>query len=373
MKNLPSPSKEAIEISQKLDKYIRQKFANRNVIEFDKWLKEVLYAPSLGYYNNALPIFGSKGDFVTAPEISHFFGKCLGNQIRQILEQCDSKHILEFGAGSGAMAKQILKASTDAHIKYFILELSADLRTLQQNTLSEYADRIVWLDSLPEKFQGCILANEVLDSIPPKIFEFSDSEGHIEIGVRATEVGYEFAKVGIATHKEVLERIPNINGYRSEINFQAEAWIRSLAGLLTNGGILLIDYGFSRSEYYHPQRNEGTIMCHFKHHTHSNPLINIGIQDITSHVDFTAVADSAIDAGLELWGYTTQASFLISCGLEHELLKTNDLSLSQKTGINTLISEAEMGELFKVMLFSKNLDWPEDPLGFRVSDRRYSL
>lgn len=373
MKNLPKPSEEALEISSKLDKHIREKFANQEVIEFDRWLSEVLYAPKLGYYTNALPIFGAKGDFITAPEISPFFGRCVWNQVLQILEQCESKYVLELGAGSGAMAKQILEASGSEKIKYFILELSADLKSLQKETLADFLDDIVWLDTLPDKFEGCIIANEVLDSIPPKIFEYSDAEGLLEIGVRATKVGYEFDRVGIATQKELAERIPQIDGYRSEVNLQAEAWIASLAGLLTKGGILLIDYGFARSEFYHPQRNAGTIMCHFKHHTHPDPLINLGIQDITSHVDFTAIADAGIDAGLELWGYTNQASFLISCGLEQELNKAQNLNHVQKSGINTLISEAEMGELFKVMFFSKNLDWPDEPVGFTLSDRRYSL
>lgn len=380
----PTPNATAVEYSQSLLRHIQDKFAPRQTITFEEWMNEALYHPLGGYYTGGLAKLSGdnqatvlQGDFTTAPELTPWYGRTLATQISQILEASASKNILEFGAGSGKLALSILEQLADPSIHYFILELSSDLKQRQQETLGNYAQQVTWLTELPTHFTGCMLANEVLDAMPVKLVEWNH-EGHLEEVYVSWENGelHYLNKPASAELVQLMQtRLPAYPCYRTEVNLQAEAWIRSLGASLACGGILLIDYGFPRSEYYHPQRHRGTLMCHLQHHAHDEPLLYPGLQDITAHVDFTAIADAAIDSNLEVLGYTSQARFLMNCGLLNLLnqLNPNDVQhYARQVGpVQKLLSEAEMGELFKVMLLGKNLDI--DPVGFIVGDRRYGL
>ena len=382
--SFPTPSASAIEYSEHLLQQIKKQFAPQYSISFEEWMKQALYHPYGGYYTGSLDKLSGdnttqtlRGDFTTAPELSPWYGRTLAQQIEQILQASQSIQILEFGAGSGRLALSILEQLNRPDIHYFILELSGDLKQRQQETLSAFAHQITWLDSLPSEFTGCMLANEVLDAMPVKLVQWNEQEQLEELFVswEHSEPHYEAHLATPELQALMQNRMPIFNGYRTEVNLQAEAWIKSLAQSLTRGGILLIDYGFPRHEYYHPQRHQGTLICHFQHHAHDNPLIYPGLQDITAHVDFTAIADAALEGGLEVLGYTSQARFLMNCGLLNLLkqLDPNDVQdYARQIGpVQKLLSEAEMGELFKVMLLGKELDI--DPLGFLSGDRRHLL
>ncbi len=353
-------------------------------------MNKALYTPGLGYYSAGLCKLGAKGDFITAPEISPLFSQCLARQCQPVLAHFNDNVILEFGAGSGSMAAELLKALEQLNAlpsQYFILEVSADLKQLQQTTLQAQVpnllDRVQWLESLPNQpLQGIILANEVLDAMPVHCFRL-EKEGVSEFYVGlatpnnspSDETPYTWQV--LPTQNESLRGIvetlrPSIPvGYVSEMNLALPAWIQSVSDSLSAGMILLIDYGFPRHEYYHPQRNQGTLMCHYQHHAHDNPLILVGLQDMTAHVDFTAVAEAALSAGLSVSGYTNQANFLLACGLPELLSALNPdetkTYLQQTQQAKTLILPSEMGELFKVMALTKHLDMPL--LGFVQDDR----
>ncbi|UJP03026.1 MAG: SAM-dependent methyltransferase, partial [Nitrosomonas sp.] len=325
------------------------------------------------------------GDFVTAPEISPLFGRTLAQQLWQISQHLTRFNILEFGAGSGKLARDILlelEKSAALPEKYYILEVSADLRERQQSRLKQeiphLADRIEWLEQLPDQFTGVVLANEVLDAMPVHIVKWHD-DTVLERGV--TWQNDQFAwQDRVIQDQELLtiaqQLTPEISpdnqpiDYVSEINLAAVHFMRSLASTLQQGVILLIDYGFGRSEYYHPQRNQGTLMCHYRHHTHDDPFYLPGLQDITSHIDFSAITQAGQSGGLVLLGYTTQAYFLLNCGITGILAQTSaeDTShyLPQSGQVQKLVSPAEMGELFKVIAFGKNFFEPLS--GFNTGD-----
>ncbi|WP_028357195.1 class I SAM-dependent methyltransferase [Brackiella oedipodis] len=368
--------------------FIASIIQQQGAISFQKWMHYALYQPHLGYYDSPkIKLAGShhnvsspqpSGDFVTAPELSPWFGRTLALQIAQVLEQVESPQILEFGAGSGKLAHSILQSLNRADLKYYILEVSADLKALQQETLKEYADQVIWLSQLPEQFSGCMLANEVLDAMPVRLVE-RQADGAITEKYVSLDTHHRFIWQEQRLNADELpigiERLPQTHPYCSEFNDQGRAWITQLAQILRQGAILLIDYGFPADEYYLPQRQQGTLICHLHHQAHDDVLSYPGVQDITAHVDFTAIAESAHAQGLEILGYTSQANFLINCGILQLLsqLDPQDIAhyASQVGPVQKLLSEAEMGELFKAMLLGKGLDM--DPLGFSRGDRRHQL
>src|SRR5690606_28086178 len=280
------------------------------------------------------------------------------------------------------LAASLLPALRDlgVDVQYQILEVSADLAARQAERLREWGDAVQWLASLPQEFSGCVVANEVLDAMPATLFRWNEHGEVMELGVRAqgdATPPFSWAERPASADLQALveQRMPPLSGYRSEVNPQAEAWVRQMGGWLKSGAALLIDYGFPQREFYHPQRLTGTLMCHFRHHSHDQALVLPGVQDITAHVDFTAMADAALKGGLDVLGYTNQARFLLNAGLP-ELLQSGmdaqDAHLSATlSAVQKLVSEAEMGELFKVLVVGKGLEPPL--LGFSRGDRRDTL
>jgi SAM-dependent MidA family methyltransferase len=377
----PLPRSADLARSRELRALLRQEMdAGGGSIPFSRFMELALYAPALGYYSAAQPKFGEAGDFVTAPELSPLFGQCVANQIAQVLEQVEDGDILEAGAGSGLLAAELLlslAARGRLPRRYLILELSASLRALQQRTLEQHAPdllaRVQWLDTLPSAFRGVVLGNEVLDAMPVTRFRVNGS-GVYEQHVRYA--GEEFSFCERPAGSGVTERVAALglpSDYVSELGLQADAWLRSIATRLEAGVVLLLDYGFPRAELYHAQRRQGTLMCHYRHRSHGNPLILVGLQDITAHVDFTAIAEAGRDTGLKLFGYTSQAAFLIGCGLTELAIESMDLrpQLEQAQAMNKLTAPHEMGELFKVIALGRGVRAPLR--GFVVQDRRSRL
>lgn len=380
---LPEPSLDARAHSSHLSAHIRNAIVESNGwLSFARFMEMALYAPALGYYSVGTDKLGPAGDFVTAPEISPFFTRALARQVAQVLDVTGGE-VIELGAGSGRMAVDLLTALAELDslpARYAILEVSPDLRARQQARLRaeapEWSDRIEWLDRLPEQFEGVVIANEVLDALPVHLLVWTE-HGVVQRGVVWGDGAFDWQDRVISD--EILEksalRLPTqAPGYLSEVNLAAEGLIRSLAERLRRGLLLFLDYGFSRTEYYHPQRDGGTLMCHYRHHAHPDPFYLPGLQDITAHVDFTAMADAAFEAGLDVAGYAGQAGFLIDCGLL-DLLATLDTEsqdyLRQIGAVQKLIQPTEMGELFKVLALSRRIDVPL--LGFARSDLRHKL
>jgi SAM-dependent MidA family methyltransferase len=354
-------------LSYPLATVIAEKIANTGPISFAEYMQLALYHPSLGYYNNGSQKFGEAGDFITAPEISPLFGQCIARRIIPTLSSLPNANILEFGAGTGQLAVDILQALSAADALpsyYYILELSAELKNRQREKIAaqipQLQQQVIWLDRLPADFQGVVIANEVLDAMPIHRFCFQKDlfwEYYVDY-----EQGNFQDKLMPAT-PSLLGALSNMQtqlnlaaNYHSEINLLLPAWLASLADCVTQGEVLIIDYGFPRTEYYHPDRCMGTLMCHYQHQAHSNPYLWIGAQDITAHVDFTHVIESATAVGFELVSYTTQAKFLLECGLM-ELASDQQASVSENwrtsQAIKKLVLPSEMGELFKVMVLTK--------------------
>lgn len=363
---------------------LRQMIHAQGPLRFDHFMQTALYHPQLGYYMQPKDkLSGSDsitvtGDFATAPELSPWFGRSLANQVRQVLDQNSKKRILEFGAGSGKLAKSLLEALNDEKIEYFILELSGDLKARQATSLKGFEHQVTWLDQLPESFQGVMIANEVLDAMPVRVVGHDQNTQLVEKFVALdadNQLQWENHTLPGADAPHNLLCMPPAAGYFSEFHEQSISWIHSLGESLQQGAIILIDYGFPAAEYYHPQRLQGTLMCHLQHRAHADVLGYPGIQDITAHVNFTAIADAALEADLEVLGYTSQANFLMNCGILDLIgsLDTQDvIAYSREVGpVQKLLSEAEMGELFKVMMLGKGLDM--NPIGFARSDRRGRL
>ena len=345
-------------------------------------MHEALYAPGLGYYAAGLAKLATRntldtpsaasGDFVTAPELSPAFGYTLAQQVAQVLRAQDKPAMLEFGAGSGQLAHDVLTALSELgiHPTYHILEVSADLRERQQQRLAAWQSQVQWLDALPENFSGVVLANEVLDAMPVHLVGWHDDGSVFERGVTTIDDQFVWQDrpASELLANTLSAKMPPMPGYVTEINLAAQAWIAQLGRWLRWGAAILIDYGFPEREYYHPQRSKGTLMCHIQHRSHAQPLVLPGLQDITAHVDFSAMASSAFDADLDVMGYTSQARFLLNAGLLEVLPK---LDSQAQRGIDKLISEAEMGELFKVLALGKGIGF--SLLGFGRGDRRHQL
>jgi len=372
--SLPSPGPEAAQHSARLTESIRNYIATQDGwISFERYMELALYAPGLGYYTAGAHKFGEAGDFITSPELSPLFGRTLARQAAEIMA-ASAPHILELGAGSGKLAADMLdelERMDKLPDSYSILEVSADLRSRQQALLHQrlphLMDRLQWLDAIPESFSGAIVANEVLDALPVHRVRWQDSALN-EAGVAWSEQGFIWQERCLST-ADLLQAAQNINeqislpdDYASEICLAARGLVNSLAASLTQGAMLFIDYGFGAREFYHPQRDAGTLMCHYRHHAHDDPFFLPGLQDITAHVNFTDIAECGIDAGLELLGYTNQAFFLINNGITELLKETAPENLRDylplSAQLQKLTSPAEMGELFKVMALGKNMANP---------------
>ena len=360
--DFPQPTDEALGFSRALDKRIREEMDDAGGwIGFERYMELALYEPGLGYYSGGSTKFGPAGDFVTAPELSGLFGSALADQVAPLLSQLEKPLILELGAGTGTLAADILESlsKTQAPPQYWILELSADLRRRQQSRLSSYGDNVCWLDRLPDQpFEGVILANEVVDALPVSCF-IKRANAAFPLGVRLVDGDFAWAEGDsdprLSEAVELLEAslgytLPE--GFRSEIRLGLSAWIQTLSAVMTRGAMLIVDYGLVRREYYHADRNQGTLLCHYKHLAHANPFLYPGLQDIGAWVDFSAVADAAVGADAEVSGFTTQTQFL----LESEALRQLSMpSLGQLQGLKTLVLPGEMGERFKLILLSRGL------------------
>jgi SAM-dependent MidA family methyltransferase len=384
--NLPIPDADALARSNQLSQLILQAIDKaKGIIPFSQYMQMALYEPTLGYYSGGAKKFGLSGDFVTAPEMTPLFGHSLARQVAQVLQGLSSgANILELGAGTGKLAKDLLEALEQNKALpeyYFILEVSAHLRDEQQRFLastltSSVYQKIIWLNELPSHFEGVILGNEVFDAIPVQLMK-KYSMGWIEQGVAVQDGKFAFADI-LSDNPSTLEHLNHLDlpeGYVTEICPMAEALIATLADILTKGILLFIDYGFPAREYYHPDRSGGTLVCHYRHHVHDNPFFYPGLQDITAHVNFTALAEAAYQHGLVVAGYTTQAQYLINLGIlegmVNEKSEMTTKQLSDIAQVQRLLSPSEMGELFKVIAFSKSFD--DDLIGFASGDKTHTL
>jgi SAM-dependent MidA family methyltransferase len=353
---------------------------------FDAYMSQALYQPGLGYYAHGSAKFGALpyttqdgarvagSDFVTAPEMSPLFGWTLANQVAQALQVTDTHEVWEFGAGSGALALQVLQALREHGVvlsKYTIVDISGSLRARQQATLAEFADQVRWVDALPDAMQGVVLGNELLDAMPVKLLARVQGVWH-ERGVALGAVAEDGTPTFIWQDRPTALRppldIPGAHDYLTEIHPQGESFIRTLGDKLMAGAVFLLDYGFPEAESYHPQRHMGTVMCHQAHQVDSDPLVAVGQKDITAHVNFTGIALAGNDAGLDVLGYCNQARFLMNCGLLTYLEAADQPTrvMAQK-----LIMEHEMGEFFKVIGFYKGEPW--QAMGFAMGDRTHTL
>jgi SAM-dependent MidA family methyltransferase len=368
--NLPAPSADALAHSARLCGLIRSDIAAQGGwIPFSRFMELALYAPGLGYYTAGARKFGEAGDFITAPELSTLFGRTLARQLVEVM-QASAPHILELGAGSGKLALDILgelEKRGELPETYSILEVSADLRERQQALLQEklphLAARVRWLDALPERFSGAAIGNEVLDALPVHLLYWSD--GRILercVALKENKFVWQDRQPGCQALHDIAQNIKVPDDYLSEVSIAARGLVASLSERMEKGAMIFIDYGFGAKEYYHPQRNRGTLMCHYRHHSHDDPFYLPGLQDITAHVDFTAVAEAAIDCGAHFLGYTTQAHFLINNGMIDLLdeVSPDDVKAYAPLSaqVQKLTSPAEMGELFKVIALGKGLDQP---------------
>jgi len=387
MNELPAPSAHELEFSAKLARVIREEMAAAaGAIPFSRFMELCLYAPGMGYYSAGRRKFGAGGDFVTAPEISPLFGRALATAVAPLLTSMEGSEILEFGAGSGRLAIDLLgelERLGCLPARYLILERSADLKLRQQQAIGEQLpqllERVAWIDSLPASgFRGVMLANEVLDAMSVERFRWDGERAALfHVGSEADAFVWQLADNSETPDRLAgcLDGLDLAAGYESEINTSLQPWMRSVSESLQQGMLLLIDYGYPQHEYFHAQRSSGTLMCHYRHHAHTDPLLWPGLQDITAHVDFTAVAEAAVAAGLAVAGYTTQAWFLLDCGLE-ELLQqagpadsTAYLKAAQQA--KTLLLPGEMGERFKCIALTRDVDIPLP--GFRLQDQRARL
>ena len=366
---LPEPDADAVAVSERLVRRIVERIEQRDgVIGFDEYMQMALYEPGLGYYAAGSTKLGAAGDFVTAPEISDLFGGCLAGQMGQLIEQGCAPQVLEFGAGSGALAGQILE-SLPSLLRYRILDPSPDLKQRQQAYLRQRLDdrlfaKIEWLTRLPDDFAGIVLANEVLDAMP--VHRVEKQEHWIELGVGFDGDRFEWRRrdpgPALRSFMAGLEsRLGEFTrGYRSEVNLNCAPWMQALADLGDQVLVLIIDYGYEQAEYYRPQRSAGTLICHYRHRVHDDPLVYPGLQDITAFVDFDAVADAGEAAGFEAVGLVSQAEFLLANGLleaaEARAAGADErarIGLAQQ--VRTLTLPQEMGDKFKVLAMQKGL------------------
>ena len=432
---MPVPSADALRASEQLVACIQAEIDRAGGwIPFSRYMEMALYEPGLGYYSNPGMVFGAAGDFVTAPELTPLFGATLARQLVPWLKHPtlagEGQVVLEVGAGTGMLAAQLLNAMDNAGLKevrYLILELSAERREQQRQTLRNLApgllSRVQWLMDFPERFAGVVVANELLDAMPVQIFEWRAeavadagqvaeaaapagavdaeaavsagavdteaaapagavaAEGRVqEMGVSVDEEG-RFVWAGRPADETLCEAVQAVRAevgeaqasawpspYRSEVCLAQQGWLKTLGERMSAGVVLLLDYGFAAQEYYHPQRAEGTLMCHYRHHSHTEPFLWPGLNDMTAHVDFSALARSAPEAGFSLLGYTNMATFLMNAGVLDELAELprepEQFWFAQAQAVQQLISEAEMGAFFKVIAFERGMQAPVSALGF---------
>lgn len=373
-----------------LDHLCRRIEAAGGALDFADFMREALYAPGLGYYAAGLPKFGAAGDFVTAPEVSPLFGRALARQVAEVLERLGAGDVLEFGAGSGKLAVELLlelERLGRLPERYLILDVSASLRAVQRERIEACAphllERVAWIDAWPEGFDGVIVGNEVLDALPLRLLEIG-TEGAVRLAVAMGEQGLAWTRVPASdSDRAVLAEIEARRGeafppgYRVEFHPELPGWVAGLAHALRQGAAFLFDYGGSARELYAPERWMGTLRCHLRHHAHDDPLLHPGLQDITAWVDFSRVAACAAEAGLDVLGYTMQAHFLLGCGLAQVYEQAfaeaggeaDQLRLAQ--GFKTLMMPGEMGERFKVMALGKGVDGSLS--GFAMRDFRDRL
>ncbi len=348
-------------------------------LSFADFMELALYAPGIGYYSAGAVKIGASGDFVTAPEVSDLFSRCVARQCADVLAETGGE-ILELGAGTGRMAATILKTLAEIGVlpdRYAILEVSADLSDRQRTRLmqlpSKLFERVVWLDKLPEKpIRGVMLANEVLDALPVQRFVVRNGVAHeLGVGLAGADIGWQETTADFAAATALVGGLPD--SYTSEVCLRVEPWIAGVGQCLGQGALLLFDYGLPRAHYYHAQRTDGTLRCYFKQRAHENPFINIGVQDITAWVDFTRVGEAALAAGLEVTGFATQAAFLLGNGIEPMLSEPPDVAGRAKLAgeARRLMLPGEMGESFKVMAACRKLRKPLR--GFAFQDLRKSL
>jgi SAM-dependent MidA family methyltransferase len=383
--SLPAPNSDALAASQALQRSIALDIATQGgAIPFSRFMELALYAPNLGYYSGGAAKLGAEGDFTTAPEISPLFGATLARAAAAIMAQ-SGPNIIEFGAGTGKLARDVLEALDAMGValeRYTIIELSGELRARQQEALKAFP-QVRWLSGFPETFQGAVLANEVLDAMPVELVVREGGRWRRQM-VTVDEGRFAFVQdePDAALLEQIARQIPDADqlqdGYLTEVHPVACGFMRSLAAMLTakgsRGAAILLDYGFPAREFYFDERSGGTLMCHYRHHAHPDPFYLPGLQDITAHVDFTAMALAAQDAGLDVLGYMSQAAFLLACGIGELLLQTDPEDtlryLPQSKAVQKLVSPAEMGELFKVLLVGLGVEL--DPAIARA-DRSHRL
>lgn len=382
---LPLPDADAIGHSERLYQHLVSQMLY-SPLPFSQFMHELLYAPGLGYYSAGATKFGAAGDFVTAPELSSLFSRSLARQCADVLTEAGGD-VLEFGAGRGVMARDILLALAEQQRlpdRYLIVEVSADLQARQRETLAVLPDalrqRVQWCEQLPESFTGVVLANEVLDAVPVTRWRWRQQQ-LFESAVRTNADG-DFEWVDIppsAPLQQWFERLPvsmreNLpDHYWSECHLWQSGWISALAGMMQRGIVLIIDYGMSRAEYYLPERDTGTLKCYYRHHHHDNPFVMVGLQDVTAHVEYTSLAEQAMDSGFDLEGYCHQAAFLQSLGILQEAESTADRheQLRHAQALKRLLMPHEMGESFKVMALGKGME--QSLQGFALNDQRERL
>lgn len=382
---LPIADTIAQEHSKRLLATIKQAIADAGgKISFAEYMQHCLYTPGLGYYSAGSHKLGDKGDFTTSPEISPLFSRTLAHHINAVFQQLDQHTILEFGAGSGKMAIDILQELEKNNAlpeHYYIIEVSADLQQRQReriaSSIPHLLSKVIWLDSLPNQFVGVIIANEVCDAMPVHCLQFNNrdvKERYIECtNDRLQWTSGALSQPELSRHAEDIIALIDNASYTTEVNIAAESWIASIANTLQQGAVFVIDYGYAKTDYYHPQRSDGTLMCYYQHQGHDDPLILQGLQDITAHIDFTALAQTAFDNGLQVAGFQSQADFLLAGGITKLTDANADAltQLQQATEIKQLTLPSEMGENFKVLCLSKNLKQLLNNV--QLGDRRHSL
>lgn len=381
--NSPDVSPDLLAVSVSLEERIMADIREKSGwISFADYMHQVLYTPLLGYYSGGLVKLGESGDFTTAPEMTDLYGRTLAQAMIPLLEQTGA-NILELGAGTGKLAFDILTALAGAGVrleKYRILELSSELRQRQQKTLSGF-DNVEWLTALPERFDGVVLANEVLDAMPVHLVKKEKSGWH-ETGVSVCDNRLVFSerpcrKFLVDSIRQSIPGHENLPAeYLTEVHIHAHGFIKTLSEMLARSpcsAAVLIDYGFPAHEYYHPDRSIGTLMCHFRHRAHDNPFFLPGLQDVTAHVNFTEVAQTATDQGLDVMCYASQSSFLLASGLLDLLpidsAESDNSHAGQLQAVQKLLSPAEMGELFKVMVLGHKTEPPAFMLDIDKSGR----
>ena len=386
---LPEPPAELKQLSNSLSALLRAEITRSGPIPFANFMDRALYEPGLGYYSAGLHKLGESGDFVTAPELGSLFAACVASQVTELAGMLPRYDILEVGAGTGKMAVNLLQSLPAERLpaRYLILETSADLRRVQRERITTDApgwlDRVTWLDQPPSAgWQGLLIANEVIDALPTERFRIHP-EGVEQMCVTTREGGFDWAfrSAPVELERSVRQLESDLGrplavGYRSEIRPRLTPWLEAMTTHLQRGLALFVDYGYPRREYYLPERVDGTLMCHYRHRAHDDVFFWPGLQDITAWVDFTALAESADACGLEVVGYSTQAMFLLGCGLDTLLAERSRLTTDDGMALNAearqLTLPGMMGERFQVMGLARNLEL--GPLaGFSLQDLRYRL